>query len=217
LRFIQRAAQAFLFSLVGLTVACNAAEPVVNKDYRVLERPQPTASGNKIEVLEFFYYGCPHCYDLQSALEPWVKKQPGDVEYKRVPTVFRDSWIPLTKTFYTLEALGALDKLHQDVFDAVHNKKLDLNDPKLMAKWAEQHGVDAKKFSDMYNSFTVESKSQQSVQKTKNYGITGTPSVVVAGKYLTSPSMTGNYQSFLAVLDQLVAKARQEGAGKKAG
>ncbi len=85
-----------------------------------------------------------------------------------------------------------------------------------MAKWAEQHGVDAKKFSEMYNSFTVESKAQQSVQKTKNYGITGTPSVVVAGKYLTSPSMTGNYQSFLTVLDQLVAKARQEGATKKA-
>lgn len=217
MRSIKRLAQAFLFSLAGLAAACNAAEPVANKDYRVLERPQPTASGNKIEVLEFFYYGCPHCYDLQSALDPWVKNKPADVEYKRVPTVFRDSWIPLTKTFYTLEALGALDKLHLDVFDAVHNKKMDLNDPKVMTKWAEQHGVEAKKFSEMYNSFTVESKTQQSVQKTKNYAITGTPAVVVAGKYLTSPSMTGNYQSFLAVLDQLVARARQEGAGKKAG
>lgn len=209
MRFATQWAQGLLLCLIAASAACNA-EPIPEKDYRVIATPQPTAAADKIEVLEFFYYGCPHCYDLQPAIESWLKRKPDDVVYRRVPTVFRESWLPLTKTFYALEAMGALDKLHMDVFAAIHNQKQELNDQALMVKWAGEHGLDGKKFADMYNSFTVQNKAQQSVQMTKNYGITGTPAVVVNGKYLTSPSMTGNYESFLKVLDQLVEKARRE-------
>jgi thiol:disulfide interchange protein DsbA len=201
-----------------------AAPPVKEKEYFLVEPPQPSLDGagsNKVEVLEFFYYGCPHCYNLQPALKAWLKNAPKDVEFKRVPTLFRDSWVPLTRTFYALEAIGALEKMHDDVFSMVQKNNVNLGDRKLLLDWAAQRGLDTKKLAEAYDSFAVQTKTQRSLQLTRAYGITGTPSVVVGGRYLTGPSMTLradnsiDYQRFGEVLDGLIEMARKQPPVKK--
>lgn len=208
--------------LAGVTMLAtaslvSAAAPVRDKEYTLVDPVQPpleASTGKKVEVLEFFYYGCPHCYNLQPALKTWLKSAPKDVEFRRVPTIFRESWIPLTRTYYALEAIGVLEKMHDDVFAAVHQQSANLGDKKLLLDWAGRRGVDTKKLGDAYDSFAVQTKTQRSLQLTRAYGITGTPSVVVGGRYLTGPSMTLNadnsinYQRFSQVLNDLIEMAR---------
>jgi len=189
------------------------AEIMVNKDYSAINPPQPTETGKKIEVIEFFYYGCSHCFNLEPILEVWLKQKPKDVEFRRVPIVFRDSWVTLTKAFYAFEALGLLDKMHHDFFVAIHEGRLN-STKKAIAAWANARGVDAKRFSDAYDSFGVQSKTQKSTKIGRDYNVTGTPALAVDGKYLTAPSMmltSGNlinYRKFVRVLNELIVKAR---------
>ncbi|HMK14857.1 MAG TPA: thiol:disulfide interchange protein DsbA/DsbL [Burkholderiales bacterium] len=192
-----------------------AAVPIPNKDYRLVIPPQPTETGNKIEVIEFFYYGCPHCYDLEPYLKKWMGNAPKDVAFRRIPAVFRDDWIPLTKTFYTLEALGEVNRLQSAVYEAIHVKQINLNNEQTLLDWMEQHGVDRKKFADVYNSFSVINRVEFAKKLTRFYGVEGTPSLVVDGKYLTGPGMTGSHESAFQVLDQLIDKARQERASRR--
>jgi len=197
-----------------------AAQLAAGRDYRVINPPQPTESGKKIEVLEFFWYGCPHCNALQPSLKIWLKQKSADVEFRRVPAILSDSWIPLTRAYYALEVTGALDKLHHEMFSAIHEKNLRLQDPKVLFDWVARHGVDRQKFSDAYGSFGVQSRGQRSIEMTRNYVITGTPSITVDGKYVVAPSMTlkpdrnVDYEKFFQVLDQVIAMARKERAGK---
>ncbi|MFN7086468.1 MAG: thiol:disulfide interchange protein DsbA/DsbL [Burkholderiales bacterium] len=197
-----------------------AAQLVAGRDYRLVEPPQPTDSGKKIEVLEFFWYGCPHCNNLQPALNAWLKRKPADVDFRRVPAVFQDSWVPLTKVFYALEAMGLLEKLHHDVFAAVHEQKIRLQDPKILFDWIATKGVDRQKFIDTYNSFAVQGRTQRSIDMTRNYDIPGTPALVIDGRYLTAPSLTLkadktiDYDRFFKVVDQLIAMARKNHGGK---
>lgn len=215
-RFLPLAAALALFFSAGTT----AAQPIAGKDYRLLNPQQPTDSGKKVEVLEFFWYGCPHCSSLQPSLRAWLKRKPADVEFKRVPAVFQDSWVPLTKAYYTIEAMGLVDKLHHDVFSAIHEQKIRLQDTTVLFDWAAKRGVDRQKFIDTYNSFAVQSRAQRSVDMTRNYDISGTPALVVDGRYLTAPSMTLNpdnsinYERFFRVVDELVALARKNRGGK---
>lgn len=192
-----------------------ATAPTLNKDYLLVTPPQPIETGNKIEVIEFFYYGCSHCYDLEPYLKKWMGVAPKDVAFRRIPAVFRDDWAPLTKTFYTLEALGELNRLHGDVFEAIHVKQINLNNEQTLFDWMEQHGVNRKKFADTYNSFSVNSRVEFAKKLTKAYGVQGTPSLVVDGKYLTGPGLTGSHESAMQVLDQLIEKARQERSSKR--
>ena len=203
-----------LSCLLAITGGALAAAPILNKDYRLVSPPQPTETGNKIEVIEFFYYGCSHCYDLEPYLKKWMSSAPKDVAFRRIPAVFRDDWVPLTKTFYTLEALGELNRLHGDVFEAIH-RNMPLANEQFMFDWAEQHGVDRKKFADAYNSFSVNNRVEFAKKLTKAYGVEGTPSLVVEGKYLTGSGITGSHESAMQVLDELIAKARQEGSSKR--
>ena len=206
--------------LLALLVCCAAAaQPVPGRDYRVMGAPQPVESGKRIEVLEFFWYGCPHCNALQPPLRVWLKQKPADVEFRRVPAVFSDSWIPLTWTYYTLEAMGVVDKLHYDVFDAIHEQKVRLSDQKVLFDWAAKQGIDASKFAETYNSFGVKSRGMRSIEMTKAYDIPGTPALIVDGKYLVAPSMilkpdkaTVDYERYFQVLDQVIAIARKERA-----
>ncbi|MBI4194497.1 MAG: thiol:disulfide interchange protein DsbA/DsbL [Betaproteobacteria bacterium] len=197
-----------------------AAQAVAGRDYRLVNPPQPVGSGAKVEVLEFFWYGCPHCNNLQPPLAAWLKRKPADVEFRRVPAVFQDSWVPLTKAYYAIEAMGLIDKLHHDVFAAIHDQKVRLQDPKILFDWVAKRGVDRQKFMDTYNSFAVQSRAQRSIDLTRNYDIPGTPAVVVDGRYLTAPSMTLNpdnsinYDRYFRVLDEVVALARK-GRGSK--
>lgn len=205
---------------MGLTNFAQAAQPVAGKDYLLVKPVQPTDSGSKIEVLEFFWYGCPHCANLQPFLESWLKRKPGDVDFKRMPAVFQDSWVPLTRTYYTLEAMGLADKLHQEVFNAIHKQKARLVDANSIADWMASKGVDRKKFTDTYNSFGVNGRAQRSIEMTKRFDIPGTPAIAIDGKYLTAPSMvlkadrTLDYDRFFEVVDALIAEARKGKGGK---
>jgi len=197
-----------------------AAQPVANRDYRAINPPQPTDSGKRVEVLEFFWYACPHCNSLQPSLRNWLKSKPADVEFKRVPAVLSESWIPLTRAFYALEATGSLEKLHYEMFSAIHEKNLRLQDPKVLFDWVAKHGVDRQQFQDAYGSFGVQSRTRRSIDMSRHYDISGTPALTVDGKYLVAPSMTlkpdrsVDYEKFFQVLDEVIAMARKERAGK---
>jgi len=210
--------------LLAFLVCSSAAaqQPVAGRDYRVMSPPQPVESGKRIEVLEFFWYGCPHCNALQPPLRVWLKQKPADVEFRRVPAVFSDSWVPLTWTYYALESMGVVDKLHYDVFDAIHEQRIRLSDQKVLFDWVAKQGVDAKKFAETYNSFGVKSRGMRSIEMTKAYDIPGTPAITVDGKYLVAPSMilksdktTVDYERYFQVLDQVIAMARKERAAGK--
>lgn len=213
--YLRRAA--CLLALVLSTGA--SAQLAPGKDYRPINPPQPTDSGAKIEVIEFFYYGCPHCASLQPSLRAWLKKKPADVEFRRVPTVFQDSWLPLTTAYHTIDAMGLLDKLHYDVFIAIHDKhtletKDLLRNPNPLFDWVAKQGVDRKQFVDVFNSFGVRSRTNRSIELPASYQVNGTPTLVVDGRYLTAPSMVSSYERFFQVLDQLIEMRRKERAGK---
>ncbi|MDB5867484.1 MAG: thiol:disulfide interchange protein DsbA [Betaproteobacteria bacterium] len=200
-------------------VAGTALAQVAGKDFQPITPPQPTETGNKIEVIEFFSYACPHCATLEGPLNAWLKRKPADVELRRVPVIFNESWVPFARLYYTLETMGLIDKLHGEVFTAVHDQKVRLQDPKVMADWVATKGVDKQKFVDTYNSFAVQSRTQRSPDLTKRYGVEFTPAIAVDGRYLTAPSMTatGNsvdFDRFFKVLDSLIATARKNRPAK---
>jgi len=214
-------------AVVALTLNGGAlsAQLVAGKDYRMLSPPRATESGNNVEVIEFFSYGCIHCYNLEPSLDAWLKRKPADVEFKRVPAVFRDSWVPLAKAYYTIEAMGLFDRLHQQIYAAIHNQNVRLDETKVMFDWVAKQGVDRKKFMDTFNSFSIQSRAQRAVNMTRSYGIEGTPALVVDGKYQPTPSVAMNpatktydekryYQRYFEVLDQLIDLARKNHGGK---
>jgi thiol:disulfide interchange protein DsbA len=218
-----------MLSCILLALPGAAAGIVKGSHYEVLAQAQPVDAKGKVEVLEFFWYACPHCYSLQPPLENWLKRKPADVEFRRVPAVLDSSWLQLARTYYAIEAMALVEKLHRDVFNAIHQQKaLDprklARDPQPLFDWVAAKGVDRKKFMDTYNSFAVGNRTQRAADLTRNYDVPHTPVLVVDGRYLISPSMKGNaganghadYEKFIANLDQLVAMARKEPrAGKK--
>jgi thiol:disulfide interchange protein DsbA len=207
-------------SVLLFAATAQASQPVAGKEYLLVRPPQPTDSGNKIEVMEFFWYGCPHCNSLQPSLERWLRNKPADVEFKRVPAVFQDSWVPLTRAYYTFEAMGLVDKLHQEMFATLHKQRINLKDANAIFDWAAGKGVDRKKFADTYNSFGVNGRTQRSIELTRKFDIPGTPALVIDGRFLTAPSMTLkserviDYDRFFAVVDALIAEARKGKSGK---
>jgi thiol:disulfide interchange protein DsbA len=204
---------AAVFSLSALAAGPDAFE---GHDYTIVKNPQPVATGNKVEVLEFFWYRCPHCFQLEPALDTWLKKLPRDAQARRVPAVFRDDWMPGAKLYYTLEQMGVLDKLHRKVFDAYHLENINLNDPAVLGGWIVKQGIDRKKFEGIYNSFSTQSKATQGARLATAYAITGVPTFIIDGKYATSMSMTGSEPRLFEVLDQLIVKARAERKAKAA-
>ena len=200
-----------LLSVISFTGLSSArAELVEGRDYTVLPHPQPTESGKNIEVLEFFWYGCPHCYDLHPHIKTWLKKTPKDVSFRYVPAIFRPNWIPGLKTFYALEALGERDKLHDKVYEAIHADKVDLTKDEMLFDWIAKQGIDRQKFIDAYNSFSVQNQVARSTQISKDYNLSGVPTVVVDGRYLTSGRMGGTPQDTIKILDELIEKVRKE-------
>ena len=210
-----------VFAVIALLAAGSAsAQLVAGRDYQALKTPQPTDSGNKVEMIEFFWYGCPHCAALQPSLQAWLKRKPADVDFKRQPAVFQESWVPLTQLYYTLEAMGLVDKLHHDVFAAIHEQKVRLQDPKVLQDWIASKGVDRQKFNDTFNSFSVQSRSKRASDVTRAYDIPGTPAIVIDGRYLTAPSMilksdnSVDYDRYFKVVDQVIAMARKNHGAK---
>lgn len=218
MRFIQHLLAVIGLSLIAATAGASPTAPVNGKDYRTLERAQPTESGKKVEVTEFFWYDCPHCNAFEPSLEAWVKKQGDKIVFKRVPVAFRDSFIPQQKLYYALEAIGKVDELHARIFRAIHVERKQLEtDSQIAAFIAKQPGIDAKKFADAYNSFGVQTKARRATQLQADYQIDGVPTLAIGGRYLTSPSIVagsvGNrpepvlHEAALQVADYLVNKS----------
>jgi thiol:disulfide interchange protein DsbA len=190
------------FLVVGLLLAPPLATA---QRYTELKPPQPTEAGGKIEVVEFFWYGCIHCYNLEPALEGWLKKLPPDAQFRRVPAVFNPRWEHDARIFYAFEALKLLDKLHRPFFDAIHQDRLRTDDPKALAQWLQKQGVDAQKFSDVMRSFSVHSKTQRAKLMTAGYKIDGTPAIAVDGRYTVSAG-----EGMLETVSQLIDQARKQ-------
>jgi protein dithiol oxidoreductase (disulfide-forming) len=191
---------------VLLAAALLAAAPLAGAQrYTELKPPQPTEAGGKIDVIEFFWYGCIHCYNLEPALEGWLKTLPADAKFRRVPAVFNPRWEHDARIFYAFEALGLLDKLHRPFFDAIHRDRLRTDDPKALAQWLQKQGIDAQKFSDVMRSFSVHSKTQRAKLMTAGYKIDGTPAMAVDGRYTVSAG-----EGMLQTVSQLIDQARKQ-------
>jgi thiol:disulfide interchange protein DsbA len=177
-------------SLVAGVAHASAAAPVASKDYTILKTPQSVdAPAGKIEVIEFFWYGCPHCNAFDPYLEAWIKKQGPDIVFKRVPVAFRDDFIPHSKMFYALDALGLSQKLTPVVFHEIHENKNYLLTPEEQAKFLATQGVDPKKYMEAYNSFSTQSALQRDKALLDSYKIDGVPTIAIQGKYETGPAM----------------------------
>ena len=179
------------------------------KDYITLERPVATEAGNgKIEVLEFFWYSCPHCNQFEPAFEQWAKNAPKDVVVRRVPVAFRDDFVPQQRLYYTLEAMNLVEKMHIRVFTAIHGEKLMLNSDAAVLAWAEKQGIDKAKFEQAYKSFGVATKAKRAVQLQNDFKIEGVPSLGVAGRYYIDGTLAGSMPRALQVADALIAQSR---------
>lgn len=181
-------------------------------EYVSLDRQaQVEAPAGKIEVIEFFWYSCPHCNAFEPKLEAWIKRAPKDVLVRRVPVRFRDHFVPQQKLFYALEALGKLDDVHPKVFHAIHMERQPLNTEPGIASWIEKQGIDRAKFLAQYNSFSVETKAARAVQLQDAYKVAGVPAIGIAGRFYTDGTMASNMDRALQVTDYLIAQVR---AGK---
>lgn len=197
-----------LISLSGIAAA-QAQKYEEGLDYRVLLVAQPVETKGKVEVIEFFWYGCPHCYDFDPDLMAWVKRQPKDVVFRRVPVAFRDDFLPHSQLFYTLQAMGK-SNLDIKVMDTIHHSNNHLLTESEIADWAVTQGLDRNTFLTTYHSFAVVSKVRAAKQLAEAYRIDGVPTVVIQGKYVTSPSIAGTKAKALLVMDYLVEKVRKD-------
>ena len=179
-------------------------------DYRILPMPQPVETKGKVEVIEFFWYGCPHCYDFEPELSAWVKRQPKDVVFRRVPVAFRDDFMPHSQLFYALEALGKGDALNEKVMYAMHKENKRLMTENEIADWVASQGIDRNSFLATYRSFAVVSKARAARQMADAYRIDGVPTIVMQGRYVTSPSIAGTKSKAITVMDYLEQKIRKD-------
>jgi len=182
--------------------------------YKVLQNPQPTASANKIEVLELFWYGCPHCYRLEPMLTAWLKNKPDDVAFVRLPAILGPSWELHARAFYTAELLGIVDRIHKPMFDRLHKDKKPIRTVKELKAFFMDNGVSAEDFDKTYNSFAVITKTNRAKQAINLYGVSGVPTLVVNGKYSTSAREAGSNKGILKVVDFLIEKERAAVADK---
>jgi thiol:disulfide interchange protein DsbA len=205
-------------SHVASTAFASPTDPKSGVEYVTLAQPQPTqTTGKKVEVIEFFMYHCPHCNALEPSFEQWVKKQGDNIVLKRIPLPFTGANDPEAHLYLTLEALGRLPDMHQKVFDAVHKQHIRLFDDKAIVDWVSKNGVDVKTFMAAWNSFGVMTKLHRLPQLVNDYKVDGVPTVIIDGKYQTSPAIVANsvktssesvlFPATLQVMDVLVARA----------
>ncbi|MES2945325.1 MAG: thiol:disulfide interchange protein DsbA/DsbL [Pseudomonadota bacterium] len=214
------------FSISGATVAAAATlssglvlstsaqaqgkAPQEGTDYLLLDKPAPVeAPAGKIEVVEFFWYSCPHCNRFEPQLEAWIKQAPKDVYIRRAPISFRPDFEPQQRLYYVLESMGKVEELHKKVFYAIHVEKQLLNTADTIFAWAEKQGIDKAKFVEAYNSFPVVTKVRKATQLQDSYKVDGVPALGVAGRYYTSGSVAQTMERALLVTDYLVGLARK--------
>ena len=195
---------------IGSPVSAQPIQPEV--DYRVLSRTQSVPRGNRIEVIEFFFYPCPYCNELAPEVERWQKTLPPDVVFRRSPVVRHDSWVPLAKIYFALETLGEVARLHLAVYQSFHTDHLQINREPVVETWAAKNSLDGAKFMASYRSAEVQLKVDLARKMTLDYEVQAMPSFVVDGRYITSTSMTSNVPQVLSVVDALIRFARRNRA-----
>lgn len=176
------------------------------KGYQTLPKPIPTANPNKVEVIEFFWYGCPHCYSLEPDLNQWLKTIPDNVDFIRIPTIYSSLWEKHAKAFIVAQTLGVADRTHADFFDTIQNKKQPLTDEDDLAQFFVEHGVEDAKFRSVFSSFLVNYKVKQTKALTLRYNIQGVPAIIINGKYLTNAKLAGSNKDIIGVIDKLIAQ-----------
>ena len=187
--------------------------PVEGTHYVRLSQPLPTiAEAGKIEVIEFFWYGCPHCNAFEPVLDAWAKKLPADVAFRRVPVAFREEpFVAHQRIFYALEAMGQVEAMHRKVFYAIHNDRAHLDKPAEISAFMAKNGLDGAKFLEIYNSFAVQTKARQAKQLAEAYKIDGVPAIGIQGRYFTSGTLAGGTDKALEVTNFLLQRARKTG------
>lgn len=197
---------------LGFAPFSMAETPQVGTNFDAVAQPIPTDNTAKIEVMEIFWYGCIHCYQMEAPLSAWVKKLPADVYFKRMPALPNASWAPMAKAFYAMETLGVAEKLHTPLFEAVHkSKNLNPADEKAVIAWVTQQSkMDKAKVEGAFKSFTINTNLNRAAQVFRASGATGVPSLVIDGKYITSSTMNGGNEQALKVADYIIENVRKD-------
>ncbi|WP_455203745.1 thiol:disulfide interchange protein DsbA/DsbL [Kaarinaea lacus] len=204
-----KSAKFFVLITCGLLLCTLSATAATFKEkihYERVEPAQPTSTGDKIEVVEMFWYGCPHCNNLEPHVERWLKRKPANAEFVRIPAVFRPQWELHARAFYTAEVLNVLEKTHTAMFAAIHNQKRNLNSEKELMEFFAQQGVSNEDFKRVFKSFAVEAKVRRAKDLSQRYGIPGVPALIVNGKYRTGAQLAGGNANIFKVVNFLVDK-----------
>jgi thiol:disulfide interchange protein DsbA len=193
----------------ALPALAQANAPVEGTHFVRLSTPVATAAPGKIEVIEFFWYGCPHCNAFEPALDTWSKALPGDVAFRRVPAAFSDAWVPHQRIFYALESMNLVESMHRRVFYAIHVQRMRLDKPADIVAFMAAHGVDGAQFAQAYDSFSVQTKVRQATQLVNAYKIDGVPAIGINGRFYTSGALASSNERSLAVADYLIGRVRK--------
>jgi thiol:disulfide interchange protein DsbA len=206
-RVMRNLIKATLFLIVSSVSFVSLAMPlayVEDVHYKKTEQLLATQSADKIEVVEMFFYGCPHCFNLESSVEEWKKDLPDNVSFRYVPAVFKDSWAPLAKAYYAMEKMDLLDKLHGPLFEAIHFEQRKIYTEETIADFVVEHGVDRDEFLSAMNSFAVKTAVNKAKKLTEASGISGVPALIVNGKYMTGAALAGGEEEIFNVVDFLI-------------
>jgi len=198
----------WMLAVAGL-LGCSIALAEVYEEgvhYERIVPAQPTSTANKVEVLEIFWYGCPHCFRFEPYIERWLRKKPKNAQFVRLPGIFRPSWEVGARAFYTAKLLGVFDELHKPILNAIHLQKRRLDTEEQMRDFFAENGVDKKDFIKTYNSFAVGTRLRRAKTMSSRYGISGVPAIIVAGKYRLSAQTAGSNAEMLKVINFLVEK-----------
>ena len=200
---------------VAAAVALLSHPVLASEPWRTLETPVDTAAQpGQIEVAELFWYGCNHCDALEPYLSKWLaEEKPDNVSFVRIPAVFSDQWLPLARAYYSMQLLDLGQDAHEAMFDAIHRQRRNMNSMDELENFFANHGVDAEKFRDTYDSFAVDTMVRRAIRLTREYRITGVPALAVAGKFVTSSSQAGGHLQALEVVERLVAMERAARSG----
>lgn len=203
-----------LFSALSIflafTLPSTAQEFQEDVNFFPLLVEQPVRTGDRIEVLEIFWYGCPHCYALEPYLKKWLKNKPEFVEFVQLPAVLNRSWAFDARVFYTFVALGLMDELHEAYFDAIHQDRRRMKNVEQVASWAQEQGIDPKLILDTFNSFGVDSMLANATQMSGRYEADGVPTIIIDGKYRTTVSLAGGHNEIIDLINYLAQRAKSE-------
>lgn len=184
-----------------------AEEYQAGSDYEVISPAMPAAGNGKVEVVELFWYGCPHCYQFEPILQQWLKHKPANVEFVRIPAIFNNPrWKLHAHAYYTAEVLGVLEQFHKPFFDAIHQDRLRMNNQREIREFFLRIGVEGDTFDSTFESFAVQAKVRRAADLTRQYGISGVPSMVINGKYRSDGPMAKSYERLLRIVESLVAR-----------